>query len=612
MTAETRSDATGTGTAGADAARSGGASQAGERAEVLLDVRPLIDRGEEPFGKIMATVAGLDGRSLVLVAPFEPTPLFGVLSAQGFTYESRQLGDAEWRVRFSTSDMEGPAEAEPSETAEPERSDTTVTEPADITEGKPERAEAEAEAGASGGVSPFTIRRPVSAGEPMPAGMPPSLMTLNPTLNVPPAWLPLGFLAAAGAGLVGFGVAVMATAPTAVDLPRSSDVIAAVHLGVLAFLSTAVLGALHQFGPVVGGQPLRSIRAGVATGVLFVAGAWIIPLGFVSGHNGIVQLGGVLATTGVCIAAWNISRPLSSSGKGAPIVGLRLAVSFLVLTAAFGVTYAFDRENFWFALLSHRVLAHAHLGLLGWLGLAYVAVAEKLWPMFLLSHRPQAREGERAVWLVGAGAPVVTVGLLFGWSAVAMVGGLLVLAGLGFHLASLTSVIRHRRRNLELLHGFVLASAAFLVAAIAIAVVAGLAPLDTEIRSRLVAAEVFSLILWLALAVLGHSHKIVPFIAWNRLRSRGITRGRDGRPLLFAHLVESSAATATFVMAAAGATVGLAGLLLAVPTMLRLGGSALALSGLLTAANLASGPLRMIEWQNRQDRATTPVAARGD
>jgi uncharacterized protein (DUF2249 family) len=68
--------------------------------EVLLDVRPMLERGEEPFGKIMETVASLDGRSLMLVASFEPTPLMGVLSSQGFTYEVEKVSDAEWRVRF--------------------------------------------------------------------------------------------------------------------------------------------------------------------------------------------------------------------------------------------------------------------------------------------------------------------------------------------------------------------------------------------------------------------------------------------------------------------------------------------------------------------------------
>lgn len=72
--------------------------------EVLLDVRPIIERGDDPFGTIMQTVATLDGRSLLLVAPFEPTPLQGVLSAQGFSYESERVSDTEWRVRFEPAE----------------------------------------------------------------------------------------------------------------------------------------------------------------------------------------------------------------------------------------------------------------------------------------------------------------------------------------------------------------------------------------------------------------------------------------------------------------------------------------------------------------------------
>lgn len=555
--------------------------------EVLLDVRPIIEEGGEPFGKIMETVAALDGRSLLLVAPFEPTPLYGVLSAQGFTNQTERVSDTEWRVRFE-AEQDDPDSAE-APTGPVSREESPYT----IKARTPSGATATKESPASA-----TTQIP-TAPEP-----PPSVMAMDPTVNVPPAWLPLGFMAAAGVGLIGFGIAVMITAPTAVTIPRADDVLVAVHLGVLAFLSTAVLGALHQFGPVVGAKPLRSIPAGVIAGVLFVPGAWIIPLGFATGYTGLVQLGGVLATTAVCIVAWNVSRPLSATGKGAPIVGLRLAVLYLVLTAAFGVTYAFDRGHFWFALSPDRVLAHAHLGLLGWLGLAYVAVAEKLWPMFLLAHRPNARAGDRAVWLVGTGAPVVTIGLLWSWQLVTIIGGVLVVAGLGFHLGSLTSVIRHRRRSLELLHGFVLSSAACLAIAMVIGIVAGLVPMGFDLRSRLVAAEVFALILWLTLAVIGHSHKIVPFISWNRLRDRGITKGRDGRALLFAHLVNENAARLTFGLAVLGAGTGVLGALTATSWLVRVAGISLGLAGIVAIANLASGPLVMIRWHASQEVAS--------
>ncbi len=573
--------------------------------DVVIDVRPLIERGEEPFGTIMEAVGTLDGRALVVVAPFEPVPLQGVLSAQGFHYASEQVGETEWRVRFepgatSTADPSPATGPGPSGVAPPGPADTgTVT-------GTGTDTDAEAE------VSPFTIRRPpsttgtASGAAPTPptpgaapAG-PAAMMAMNPTANVPPAWLPLGFMAAAGVGLIGFGVAAATTAPTVVTFPRSDEVIATVHLAVLAFLSTAVLGALHQFGPVVGARPLRSVPVGALTGVLFVPGAWAIPIGFATGHVGVIQTGGVLATAAVVLAAWNLSRPLSAPDKGAPIVGLRMAVIYLVATAAFGVTYAFDRSNFWFELLSHRVLAHAHLGLIGWLGLAYVSVAEKLWPMFLLAHRPHVRAGVRAVWSVGLGAPVLTVGLLWPSELLSIVGGALVLAGLVSHLTSLAQVIHHRRRGLELLHGYVLGAAACLVVAMVLGVVAGLAPVGVEVRTRLTAAEVVALILWLALAVLGHSHKIVPFISWNRLRDRGIRTGRDGKPLLFAHLVDKRASQVTFGLALLGAAAALGGVLGSTTVIVRGAGALLALAGLVAIANLVSGPLLMIRWHDRR------------
>lgn len=69
--------------------------------EVVLDVRPMLARGEEPFETIMGTVAELGDRALLLISPFEPTPLLGVLSSQGFAYEVDKVSDTEWRTRFT-------------------------------------------------------------------------------------------------------------------------------------------------------------------------------------------------------------------------------------------------------------------------------------------------------------------------------------------------------------------------------------------------------------------------------------------------------------------------------------------------------------------------------
>src|SRR5581483_2481899 len=103
--------------------------------------------------------------------------------------------------------------------------------------------------------------------------------------------------------------------------------------------------------------------------------------------------------------------------------------------------------------------------------------------------------------------------------------------------ASLAAFVRYRRRRLELLHAFVLAGAAMLVIAALLGGLAGLAPVSTMWRVRLTAGEVVALAGWLGLAVVGHAHKIVPFVGYTALRARGISRApAGGGPLLFGHL----------------------------------------------------------------------------
>ena len=66
-----------------------------------VDARPIIAAGDEPFDTIMGAVASLaEGEDLVILAPFEPVPLEGVLSGQGFTYEASDLGGGDWQVVF--------------------------------------------------------------------------------------------------------------------------------------------------------------------------------------------------------------------------------------------------------------------------------------------------------------------------------------------------------------------------------------------------------------------------------------------------------------------------------------------------------------------------------
>ena len=69
---------------------------------ITVDVREDIRNGHEPFSRIMSAVASLaGGQDLLLIAPFEPQPLFGVLATKGFQHRSREVGQGHWEVLFS-------------------------------------------------------------------------------------------------------------------------------------------------------------------------------------------------------------------------------------------------------------------------------------------------------------------------------------------------------------------------------------------------------------------------------------------------------------------------------------------------------------------------------
>ncbi len=67
-----------------------------------LDVRPDIEKGGDPFNRIMATVKTLKaGEALEVIAPFEPFPLYDVLEQRGFTHKATANTDGSFKVVFT-------------------------------------------------------------------------------------------------------------------------------------------------------------------------------------------------------------------------------------------------------------------------------------------------------------------------------------------------------------------------------------------------------------------------------------------------------------------------------------------------------------------------------
>ena len=74
---------------------------AGDRL-VTVDVREDIQRGQEPFAKIMTAVKALrPGQGLLLRNVFEPVPLYQVLGGKGLDHWTECRGPEDWWIYFS-------------------------------------------------------------------------------------------------------------------------------------------------------------------------------------------------------------------------------------------------------------------------------------------------------------------------------------------------------------------------------------------------------------------------------------------------------------------------------------------------------------------------------
>ena len=65
----------------------------------ILDVRPILARGDDPLGEVLRALAPLrPGSVLVITAPFRPGPLVALLASRGHSVVARQVVPGTWSV----------------------------------------------------------------------------------------------------------------------------------------------------------------------------------------------------------------------------------------------------------------------------------------------------------------------------------------------------------------------------------------------------------------------------------------------------------------------------------------------------------------------------------
>ena len=84
---------------------------------MVVDVREDLRRGRQPLRRILQALQVVArGQDLLLLATFEPVPLYRLAALRGFAHEARPLPGGDWEVRFR---RRGRGDRPPAERARP-------------------------------------------------------------------------------------------------------------------------------------------------------------------------------------------------------------------------------------------------------------------------------------------------------------------------------------------------------------------------------------------------------------------------------------------------------------------------------------------------------------
>ena len=453
-----------------------------ETARVYLDVREDLRAGREPFARIMAAVDTLspDG-VLVLRVSFEPVPLYRVLARRGFAHWTESSEAEDWLVWFY---REGA-------TAAPAAGNPSPATPVDSAGAAPPAAASTVRLDVRGLEPPLPMVRVLEAVETLAPGQRLEVLHhrrpifLYPQLEArgcrhatdepepglvriaiwrgtargmiplgvhsgraPSATLPLAYLATAAAAFVLAALALPGLGAALTGHYYHPRLLALTHVVTLGWVTLAIMGASYQLIPVVIERPLFSERLArwqlpaLAAGVMGMVGHfWIGRWDGLAWAAALVGAGVLCHVINVALSVRGLARWSFTTR------GVALALAGLALTAAFGVTLAITQgaRGFPGGLLG-AVHAHFHLALLGWIAPMIVAVAARVYPMFLLAPEPGGWGASIQLGGLGLGVPVVTAGLALGRPTLIVSGPVAVAVALGAHVRWVAGFARRRKR----------------------------------------------------------------------------------------------------------------------------------------------------------------------
>jgi len=306
--------------------------------------------------------------------------------------------------------------------------------------------------------------------------------------------------------------------------------LAIVHLLTIGWLTVLMLGALHQFIPVITAQGKVAGTSALVSLILMLIGLGAMQAGFVALDGRLppaaltaLPVGGILVLIGVAIASASLlrtlwqARPLPFPARFVA-AGLTFLFAALGMGISLGLGFSLPEWISWSGARADGLRLHLVAGLIGWFTLVAMGVSYRLLSMFTLAPEDRGPLGN-AVLVLSAGGVAMT--WLLGIAAVLgapLSGAVVPIAaaatglGVALYLVDMVRLYRARRRHkLELNTSMALPA----LAALALSLVfAAYLCVQGVTEAAIGALGYLFLFGWLSGLGLSQLYKIVPFLTW--------------------------------------------------------------------------------------------------
>jgi hypothetical protein len=340
----------------------------------------------------------------------------------------------------------------------------------------------------------------------------------------PPFRVPLPFFGFGIGSLLLAGYGFLTNSEILTQGHQSPAVVSLVHLWVLGFLLSIVMGALYQMVPVVLETSLYRVDLSEFHCFCHIVG--ISGMVYFFSQWNIKQVGhfGSLLLLGMLFFAYNIFRTLIQMKRFHPVaLFVFCSVGWLLCTMFFGLWITIGK--FWPDLFpvswrSGALAAHAHLGLLGFFINLIVGVSYRLIPMFCVSEIQSIAR----VWISFVALQLGTAWIFLSTAlqeeSFQLVSGLGVAVGFLFYFWELMAILMKRKRKnldggLKAFVGGVFCLLPAIVLGVLIVTANSESVEDLEALKKSYAIMVAIGVV--GLSVIGMFNKIFPFLVWYHL-----------------------------------------------------------------------------------------------